>query len=173
MNLDKSLLGLEFEKSFQIILERSKEDLSPLLIIRSNELVVHQNIISYLNGVKDCVYIRISWGLITWSNLDEAILGFLNSKASPRRQFWNFKKTMKVILSKREKARLTLIVIDIGHMNGIKNIFLLLGLMLELSGIIQFIFLLPDVYVNTFDSANSSFQGQIFSSLIKTKYDLR
>lgn len=173
MNLDRSLLGLEFEKSFQIILERSREDLSPVLIIRSNELVVHQNIISYLNGLKDCVYIRIGGGLMTWSNLDEAILGFLNYKASPGHHFSNFKKTMKVILRRREKAKLMLIVIDIGHKKGIKNIFLLLGLMLELSGIIQFIFLLPDAYAKSFDSANSSLQGQIFSSLIKSKYDLR
>jgi len=166
MRLNRKYKGLTFPKAFNLILEKSRAGGLPILIVRSDvfkEVCKMRRLIENLN---DCTYIKL--GVVC--SMDK-IYRILFEKFCNGEYVDNKDKLVNLIVkSIRNRRGRNLVIIDNCQYILFPNVFRLTGLILELSGEIQFIFLLPDDHLAKW-RLFASIKETIFLKMIPLKYD--
>lgn len=169
MNIDESFIEIEWSTAFQFILEKNRDDLNSVLIIRSDQPEKVIKFRQYLSSLPNCHFIKL--GISCEMDKIYQIL-FENLGCSSIKPFTkvlgqNISVIVKKVIETRSEI---LIVIDNCQHLEFKKVFGLIGLVLELRCFAQFIFILPDDYSAKWERECAKFKGKLFAKIIMNHY---
>lgn len=170
MKLDKSLSGMEWENIFSFIGEQTNDGLFSVLIFRTDEPKRVGHMRDYIKNNPEYIYVRL--GIVcSMGKIYQELFGQL--KCDPKRLRSAHDEIIPVVVEKiteMESKDLT-IVIDNCQYLVFNQLPTLIGLMLELSGIARFIFILPEYYTEQWMRSSNKMKN-LFLNLISFQYEI-
>lgn len=171
MKLNKSFSKADQLQAITQILELTKAEMSPVLIVRDDDPEKILSVRNHFAKMENCIYVRLGVACNMGRLYEEIYLQLHGSEAELDSSYQE--RTLQLIVDKiKEKEEQYILVIDNCQHFVFKQIFMLLGLMLELDFWTQFIFLLPDEYARDWQKKKDRDRlADYFLSHIKHKYE--
>lgn len=168
MRLNKDYHGVNFSKAFNAIRRKTQRQGAPILIVRTDDVKKVYKMRSFINSINNCTYIKLGVACSMdkiYRILFEQIGHGKYEVDADQNQLVNL-----IIQKINSSTGRYLLVIDNCQHLFFPNILRLVGLMLELAGKVQFVFLLPEEYIAKWRLL-VGFKEIIILKLIPLKYD--
>lgn len=159
---------MNFSKAFKAIRRKTQKEGVPILIVRTDDIRKVYKMRSFINSINNCTYVKLGVACSMdkiYRILFEQLGHGKCEVAADQNQLVSL--IVKSIDGKRERQ---VLVIDNCQHLFFPHILRLVGLMLELAGKVQFVFLLPEEYLAKWRSL-VGFKEITFLKLIPQKYD--
>ena len=170
MKFDKSLSGYSCKEAFEVILKQTSSDLGHVLMIRSDDPAQVVEMKRQVKEIKHAIYLQFG-GVLRPEECYTEILRHLGSKTKNQRNIICTKSIIEHVKN-RKGGPIELFVFDNCHYLQEKNMCLLLGLLYELAGFVQFIFIVPEYYVKPLKKKSESKRWGLFLNALEYKYDI-
>lgn len=172
IDLDLSLKGMHLVDAFDHVHNLTRADLSSVLLVRTDDQEAVRGMRQKIKETPHCIYIRLGIACDVTKIERELLRNLL-----PNSSQW---KTSHARALPRIRKRFTTggmvcrcVVIDNTNFVSSAKVSTIIGLMFEFYGVVQFIFLLPEDYIVTWQKEADGPMMNLFLKCLRYKYDIR